>query len=290
MDAWTRVPDTSWNWKCVDSRICSTRAPGSNGGASSVDMAAQASVTVAGRRLEVAEWPGDAERRPLVLLHEGLGSVGLWRDFPDALNDATGRRVVAFSRFGHGRSEPPPRPRTPRFFHEEALEVLPEVLAQLDAPDPILVGHSDGASIALIHAGRHPVTGIALLAPHVIVEDVTVAEIRVARERYADGDLRERMARHHDDVDAAFRGWCDVWLDPAFRHWSLEEDAARVQCPALLIQGVEDPYGTLEQLDRIEARVRGPVQRLEVAGGHSPHFDAGDEVLAAIAAFTKDLP
>ena len=290
MDAWTRVPDTSWNWNCVDSRICSTRAPDGNGGASSVDMAAQASVTVAGRRLEVAEWPGDAERRPLVLLHEGLGSVGLWREFPTALTAATGRRVIAFSRFGHGRSEPPPHPRTPRFFHEEALEVLPDVLAQLDAPEPILVGHSDGASIALIHAGRHPVTGIALLAPHVIVEDVTVAEIRVARERYADGDLRERMARHHDDVDAAFRGWCDVWLDPAFRDWSLEEDAARVRCPTLLIQGVDDPYGTLEQLDRIQARVRGPVQRLEVPGGHSPHFDAADEVLAAIAAFTDDLP
>jgi pimeloyl-ACP methyl ester carboxylesterase len=248
-----------------------------------------ASVMVAGRRLEVAEWPGDGERRPLVLLHEGLGSVGLWRDFPEALGAATGRRVVAFSRYGHGRSEPPPRPRTPTFFHEEALEVLPDVLAQLDAPEPILVGHSDGASIALIHAGRHPVTAIALLAPHVFVEDVTVAAIREARERYVEGDLRERMARHHDDVDAAFHGWCDVWLDPAFRAWSLEDDASLVRCPTLLIQGVDDPYGTLEQLDRIQARVRGPVSRLEVPGGHSPHFDASDEVLGAFAAFTKGL-
>jgi pimeloyl-ACP methyl ester carboxylesterase len=250
-------------------------------------MAAQASVTVAGRRLEVAEWPGDAERRPLVLLHEGLGSVGLWREFPGALSAATGRRVVAFSRFGHGRSERPPHARTPAFFHEEALDVLPEVLAQLDASEPILVGHSDGASIALIHAGRHPVTGIALLAPHVIVEDVTVAEIRIARERYVEGGLRERMARHHDDVDAAFWGWCDVWLDPAFRDWSLEDDATRVACPVLLIQGVDDPYGTLDQLDRIQARVRGPVQRLELPGGHSPHFDAADEVLAALAEFVR---
>jgi pimeloyl-ACP methyl ester carboxylesterase len=217
-----------------------------------------------------------------VLLHEGLGSVGLWRDFPGRLNAATGRRVVAFSRFGHGRSEPPPRPRTPAFFHEEALEVLPEALAQLDAPEPILVGHSDGASIALIHAGHHPVTGIALLAPHVFVEDVSVAEIRIARERYAEGGLRERMARHHDDVDAAFRGWCDVWLDPAFRDWSLEPDAERVTCPVLLIQGVDDPYGTFEQLDRIEARVRGPVTRLELPGGHSPHLEAAEEALAAI--------
>jgi pimeloyl-ACP methyl ester carboxylesterase len=217
-----------------------------------------------------------------VLLHEGLGSVGLWRDFPARLSEATGRRVVAFSRFGHGRSEPPPQPRTPAFFHEEALEILPEVLARLDAPEPILVGHSDGASIALIHAGHHPVSGIALLAPHVFVEDVTVAEIRIARERYAEGGLRERMARHHDDVDAAFRGWCDVWLDPAFRDWNLDADAERVTCPALLIQGVDDPYGTLEQLDRIEARVRGPVTRLELPGGHSPHLEAPEAVLAAI--------
>jgi pimeloyl-ACP methyl ester carboxylesterase len=126
------------------------------------------------------------------------------------------------------------------------------------------------------------VTGIALLAPHAFVEDVTVAEIRIARERYTEGALRERMARHHDDVDAAFWGWCDVWLDPAFRDWNLEADAERVERPVLLIQGVDDPYGTLEQLDRIQARVRGPVARLEVPGGHSPHLEATDEVIAAI--------
>jgi len=233
----------------------------------------------------VADWPGDDGRRSLVLLHEGLGSVGLWRDFPARLNEATGRRVVAFSRFGHGRSEPPPRPRTPAFFHEEALEVLPDVLAQVGAPEPVLIGHSDGASIALIHAGRHRVAGIALLAPHVFVEDVTVAAIRQTRDQYAEGGLRERMARHHDDVDAAFGGWCDVWLDPAFRDWNLEVDAELVTCPTLLMQGVDDPYGTLEQLDRIQARVRGPVTRLEVPGGHSPHLEAGDEVLAAITDF-----
>jgi pimeloyl-ACP methyl ester carboxylesterase len=238
----------------------------------------------------VADWPGDDGRRSLVLLHEGLGSVGLWRDLPSRLNETTGRRVVAFSRFGHGRSEPPPRPRTPAFFHQEALEVLPDVLAQVGAPEPVLVGHSDGASIALIHAGRHPVAGIALLAPHVFVEDVTVAAIRDTRDQYAEGGLRERMARHHDDVDAAFGGWCDVWLDPAFRDWNLEPDAERVTCPTLLIQGVGDPYGTLEQLDRIEARVRGPVTRLEVPGGHSPHLEAGDEVLAGLERFLVELP
>ena len=245
-------------------------------------------LTVAGRRLEALELPGDQAQSALVLLHEGLGSVGLWRDFPQALHEATGRRVIAFSRFGHGRSEPPPRPRTPAFFHEEALEVLPEVLEQRDAPEPGLVGHSDGGSIALIHAGRHPVAGIALLAPHVIVEDVTVAAIREAREAFDEGELRERMARHHDDPAAAFDGWCDVWLDPAFRDWSLEPDAEHVTCPVLLIQGAGDPYGTLDQLDRIEARVRGPVERLVVPGGHSPHLEAPGEVLAALVRWLGD--
>jgi pimeloyl-ACP methyl ester carboxylesterase len=242
-------------------------------------------IEISGRRLEVADWPGDPGRPAIVLLHEGLGSVGLWRDFPEALQAATGRRVVAFSRFGHGRSEPPPRPRTPAFFHEEALEVLPAVLEQLDAPEPLLVGHSDGASIALIHAGRHPVEGIALLAPHVIVEDITIAAIRDARAAFEGGPLRERMARHHDDPRAAFHGWCDVWLDPGFRDWSLEADAELLRCRTLLIQGAGDPYGTLDQLDRIEARAHGPVERLVVPGGHSPHLDARDEVLAALVRF-----
>ena len=247
-------------------------------------------VTVGGRRIEAAEMAGDPARRPLVLLHEGLGSVALWRDFPQRLQAATGRRVLAFSRFGHGRSEPPPAPRTPAFFHEEALDVLPELLAQLDAAEPLLVGHSDGGSIALIHAGHHPVAGLALLAPHVVVEEVTVEAIRQTRAAYIDDGLRDRMARHHDDPDAAFWGWCDVWLDPAFRSWSLESDAERVDAPTLLIQGADDPYGTLYQLDRIEARVRGPVERLVVPGGHSPHLEQPDVVVAAIAAFAGLLP
>jgi pimeloyl-ACP methyl ester carboxylesterase len=245
-------------------------------------------LTVAGRRLEAAELQGDPHRRPFVLLHEGLGSVGLWRGFPRALHAATGRRVIAFSRFGHGRSDPPPLPRTQAFFHEEALEVLPEVLAQLDAPEPLLVGHSDGGSIALIHAAHRPVPGIALLAPHVIVEDVTVAAIREARTAYDGGELRERMARHHDDPDAAFNGWCDVWLDPGFRDWSLESEAERVSCPVLLFQGADDPYGTLDQLDRIEAKVRGPVERLVVPGGHSPHLEATRAVADALVRWAGD--
>ena len=253
-------------------------------------MTRHSATLVADRRIEGVELAGDPDRPPLVLLHEGLGSVGLWRWFPEALQAATGRRVLAFSRFGHGRSEPPPRPRTPAFFHEEAFDVLPVLLAEHDAGAPVLIGHSDGGSITLIHASRHAVTGLVLLAPHVMVEERTVAAIRRTRESYEDGGLRERMARHHDDPDAAFWGWCDVWLDPAFRDWSLEADAERLTCPVLLIQGEHDPYGTLDQLDRIEARAKGPVERLVVAGGHSPHLDAREPVLAALVRWAHERP
>ena len=246
--------------------------------------------TVDGLTVEVSALPGDRGRRALVLLHEGLGSVGLWRGFPQALQEATGRRVLAFSRFGHGSSDPPRRPRTPALFHEEALDVLPQLLAQLDAPAPLLVGHSVGGSIALIHAGRHPVSGLALMAPHVVVEDVTVEAIRATRREFEEGELRARMARHHADPDAAFHGWCDVWLDPAFRTWSLEADAEAVTAPTLLIQGADDPYGSLDQLDRIEARVRAPVTRLVLPGGHSPHLEEPEAVVEAIGAFAAALP
>src|SRR3990172_6390280 len=147
-----------------------------------------------GRRLEGIALPGDPEQPPLVLLHEGLGSIGLWRTFPRALHQATSRRVIAFSRYGHGTSDPPPAPRTPSFFHEEACTVLPAVLRRGDVVEPILVGHSDGASIALIHAAAFPVAGLALLAPHVIAEDVTLSAIRAARERFETGDLRRRLS------------------------------------------------------------------------------------------------
>jgi len=248
--------------------------------------AAVSSIELAGRALELNDLPGATP--PLVLLHEGLGSVGLWRAFPQRLRALTGRRVIAFSRFGHGRSAPPPEPRTPAFFHYEALEVLPELLAQLDVPEPVLVGHSDGGSIALIHAAHHPVRALVLLAPHVFVEEVTVTEIARTREHYLEGALRERMARHHDDPDAAFWGWCDVWLDPAFKAWNLEAEAMRVSAPTLLIQGAEDPYGSLAQIDRIEAHVQGPVERLVLSGGHSPQLEHEAEVLQAIARFLSE--
>jgi pimeloyl-ACP methyl ester carboxylesterase len=152
-------------------------------------------------------------------------------------------------------------------------------------PEPVLVGHSDGGSIALIHAAHHPVTALVLLAPHVFVEEVTVREIARTREQYLEGALRERMSRHHDDPDAAFWGWCDVWLDPQFKAWNLEAEAARVTVPTLLIQGADDPYGSLEQIDRIEARVQGPVERVVLSGGHSPQFEHEAEVVQAIGRF-----
>jgi len=242
-----------------------------------------------GRRIEAVELPGDPDERPLVLLHEGLGSVTAWRGFPAALHRATSRRVIVFSRFGHGKSDPPPAPRTPAFFHEEANSVLPEVLRQVDADDPILIGHSDGASIALIHAGTHPVRGLVLIAPHVVVEEVTLEAIRETRERFETGDLRDRLSRHHDDPEVAFRNWCDVWLDPAFRNWTLEPEVDRVECPVLLIQGADDPYGTLDQLDRIEARMRAPARRVIVPGGHRLHRESPRPVLREVALFLGEV-
>jgi pimeloyl-ACP methyl ester carboxylesterase len=247
-------------------------------------------ITVCGRKLETLEIPGDPELRPLVLLHEGLGSVGLWRRFPQQLAEATGRRVIAYSRFGHGRSQSPATPRTPQFFHEEALDVLPDLLAQRDATDPILVGHSDGGSIALIHAGHRSVTGLVTLAAHVFVEDVSLLAIADARRAFNNDDLRERLARHHDDPDAAFHGWCDVWLDPAFAAWDLAADVALVTAPTLVIQGRDDAYGTLAQVDRIANSVRGPVTRLVLPCGHSPHLERPDDVVTAITEFAAPLP
>src|SRR4051794_39737867 len=239
---------------------------------------------VAGRRLEHAEIPGADPA--LLLLHEGLGSVRLWRDFPAELAAATGRRTIAFSRFGHGDSDAPPRPRTPSFMHEEAREVLPEVRAQLGLDDVVLVGHSDGASIALIHAAEHPVRAAVAMAPHVFVEEMCLAEIRDVRELYVDG-LRERMSRHHRDPDGAFYGWNDVWLHPDFPDWDLRPLLSRISAPLLLIQGERDQYGTMAQLDEVERLAAGPVERVHLDARHAPQIEAPGETLEAITRFIR---
>jgi pimeloyl-ACP methyl ester carboxylesterase len=239
-------------------------------------------LTVAGRRLEHQDLPG--AEPALVLLHEGLGSVRLWRRFPADLAKQTGRRVVTFSRFGHGESDPPPAPRTPAFMHEEAREVLPAVLGRLGIRRPVLVGHSDGASIALIHAAEHQTDRVVAMAPHVFVEPICLEEIRAVRGQYANG-LRDRMARHHRDPDAAFGGWNDVWLHPDFPRWSIEDLLPRIDVPVLLIQGEHDQYGTMEQLDRIERAVTGTVRRVHLDAAHAPHLEAPEATLRAIAEF-----
>ncbi len=221
----------------------------------------------------------------LVFLHEGLGAVALWRDFPRRLAEATGRRALIYSRAGHGQSDLPEGDRTPRFMHEEALDVLPRVLADAGIERPVLVGHSDGGSIALIHASRHPVAGLILLAPHVFVEDVTVASIEQARETFATTDLGARMGRYHRDPERTFRLWNDIWLAPEFRAWNIEDVLGGVTAPALLIQGEHDQYGTLAQLDAIERGVRGPVRRVVLDCRHAPHLEAPEETLEAAEAF-----
>jgi pimeloyl-ACP methyl ester carboxylesterase len=238
--------------------------------------------------LEVLDLSGRVAAAPLVLLHEGLGSVALWREFPRQLHERTGRRVIAFSRYGHGASDPPPRPRTPTFHYEEALEVLPALLSELQVGAPVLVGHSDGASIALVYAAAHPVAALVLLAPHVFIETLTLRAIEDTRREYLEGELRGRMSRRHADPDAAFWGWCDVWLDPAFRDWNLDAEVARVYARTLLVQGADDPYGTLEQLDRIEAAMPGRSEREVVSGGHSPHREHGEWLADRITTFLAD--
>ena len=223
----------------------------------------------------------------LVFLHEGLGSVGLWRDFPDRLAAATGRRALLYSRAGHGWSDVPDAPRTPRFMHDEALDVLPALLATAGIAEPVLVGHSDGASIALIHAASHPVRALVLLAPHVFVEDLSVASIAEAREAFEATDLAERMARHHRDAEATFRLWNDIWLAPEFRDWNIEDVLADITAPVLLIQGEHDQYGTLAQVEAVRAGVAGPAELVVLDARHAPHLEAPEETLAAAADFVR---
>ncbi len=242
-------------------------------------------VEIEQRRIEYEEVPGDSSQPALVFLHEGLGSAGLWQDFPARVATATGRRALVYSRFGHGDSDPPPAERTPAFMHQEARDVLPRLLAAWDVECPILVGHSDGASIALIYAAEHPVVALACLAPHVFVEEKCLVEIRRAKALYEREGRRERMAAHHRNVDAAFYGWNDVWLNPEFKAWNIEGLLPEITAPVLLIQGDEDPYGTLAQINSVASRVRGPAERVVLSCRHAPHVQAPEETLTAVTRF-----
>ena len=227
----------------------------------------------------------DAAAPLLVFLHEGLGSVSAWRDFPAELCEAVGCRGLVYSRPGYGRSTPRAAGETwtPEYMHRQALELLPALLRALGVEQPPwLFGHSDGGSIALLYAARHAVAGTIVLAPHILVEDLSVESIAQARQAWTDGDLSERLARHHDDAASAFFGWNDVWLSPAFRRWSIEDQIAGIRGPLLAVQGLDDPYGTLEQIRGIARRV--PQTRLlELPDcGHAPHKDQPAAVIAAV--------
>jgi pimeloyl-ACP methyl ester carboxylesterase len=236
-------------------------------------------------------WSGNPAPRAIVLLHEGLGSVGLWRDFPRKLADATGLPVFAYSRPNYGHSSASaPLPRPLRYMHDEAV-LLEEVLRGAGISDAVLFGHSDGASIAIIHAAANPVRALVLEAPHVFAEEVSLDSIAKARDAYQRGDLRARLSRWHDHVDAAFWGWNGAWLHPGFRGWCLTGCLPSVRAPALLIQGEADEYGTVAQIEAIQRGLAGPSGTLIVPGaGHSPHRDAEDRVLEATEHFVRSLP
>ena len=249
---------------------------------------------VAGHRLECAWIGADPGSGPtLVLLHEGLGCVAMWRDFPDRLAEAAGCGALVFSRLGYGKSDPCPLPRPVTYMHDEGLEVLPQVLGVAGVTDAILVGHSDGASIALIYAGgtpAGPLRGLILEAPHVFAEQITVDSIAAAAEAYRAGDLRVRLERYHGaNVDCAFLGWNEPWLAHDFRQWNIEEYLPAVRVPTLVVQGEDDAYGTMRQAKAIAAQAGGPVEILKLSGcGHSPHRDKEQAVLDRMAAFVRD--
>jgi pimeloyl-ACP methyl ester carboxylesterase len=246
-------------------------------------------LTVAGCRLEYRDLPAAAADRPsLLLLHEGLGCVAMWRDFPDQLAAATGCRVVVWSRAGYGGSQAWPEARQPDYLHREAQQALPELLAALGIARPVLIGHSDGGSIALIFAGSFPDVprGIAVMAPHAFVEDVTLAGIRQVRAAWASSDLPQKLARyHHERAPRVFSDWNDTWLAPAFRDWNIEAYLPRIACPVLAIQGEDDEYASMRQIEVIGERLPG-TQLLKLADcGHRSQRDQEAAVLAALREF-----
>ena len=246
------------------------------------------------RQLHPQQFSGPATELPptLVFLHEGLGSVALWKTFPADVVAATGCPALVYSRHGYGKSDTRKAPRAVDYMHREALEVLPEVLDQLHIANPILIGHSDGASIALIYAGsgKHCVRGLVAMAPHVFVEDMTVASIAEAKTAFRDTDLAVKLGRYHDDVDSTFRGWNDIWLHPDFRLWNIEACLAPITVPVLLIQGENDQYGSIAQIKAIERQVSGPVKTVMLPDcAHAPHLAQKEATVAAVAGFVAGL-
>jgi pimeloyl-ACP methyl ester carboxylesterase len=247
--------------------------------------------TLGSTRLEYLDIPASRPGRPeLLLLHEGLGAVSMWREFPAALATATGCRIVAYSRRGFGRSSPRDADYTPRFMHEEALETIPRLREALAIARPVLVGHSTGASMALIHAGaaRWDVAGVVAMAPLTDVEHSNVESILQARRHYETTDWREKLGRHHDDVDGVFYGWNDTWLKPEFRAWNILEDIAGIRCPILAILGEDDEYSSVRQLAAItDHALQSPrVQLMRIVKcGHAPHRDRPELVIPAVASF-----
>jgi pimeloyl-ACP methyl ester carboxylesterase len=248
-------------------------------------------VVVDGKRLETLLYHGEGDRPTIVMLHEGLGSVSMWKDFPEQLARATRCGVVAYSRYGHGKSEGLREKRLVEFMHHEGTVVLPGLLASLEIERPILLGHSDGASICIIYAAASPATpqGLILEAPHVFVEELTVHSIAKIRTVYRSTDLPKRLGRYHDHVEETFWGWNDIWLEPAFRAWNIEESLDAIACPVLVIQGEDDEYGTLAQVEAIKRRLPNTVSLILPDCGHSPHRDQPTATLEAIAQFVRKL-
>jgi len=245
-----------------------------------------------GARLEFTAYGAAPQDAPtLVLLHEGLGCVAMWRDFPQKLAAATGCGVLAYSRRGYGRSTPVALPRPLDYMTREAIETLPRVLDAVGIRRAVLVGHSDGASIAAIFAGAFDdprLTAIALIAPHFFAEAHGLKAIRAAERAFVETDLKPRLAKYHADVEGAFHGWSRAWLDPGFERWSIAEYIGRWRVPALAVQGEDDAYGTLRQIEAIEARARLEVETLILPGcGHAPQFERAKETLTAIAGFCR---
>ena len=237
--------------------------------------------------------PRPAAAPTIVMMHEGLGCVGMWGDFPDKVAAATGCGVFVYSRKGYGNSSPVPLPRQISYMHEEARDSVPKVLDAIGLERGILLGHSDGASIAAIYAGTHQdhrVSGLVLMAPHFIVEDLSVKSIAEAREAYNKGDLRARLSKWHPNVDVAFRGWNDVWLDNDFREWDISEELAYIRVPILIVQGEDDQYGTLRQIEIAQEECYCPVEVALLPGvKHQPHREGTEATLKAITEFVARI-